>query len=197
MDPAWPEPTLQLDPPRNFTDLKRRVRTMTLVGAAVERRDGTFRDRTADHKLVGVERKVEVRGDTFTFNDRHGSTLHLPHGRASKWTLDGWRVTHTEPWSDDGPGATRGIAEYEVTCTEPWLQKQRRPSRMSARAVNRSRDDAGQWTGTTDDGGGFFIRGGPGAWLFELADAHGVLQAPGNACDSPAEAQAEVEARRP
>lgn len=135
MEPPWPVPTFQIEPPRNFTDLLRRVRTMTLVRAAVEQRDGTVRDRTVEHELVGVERKVRVRQGTLHFTDRDGYTLRLRHGRASEWALDGWQVTHTEPWSDDGLSATRGIASYEVTCTEPWMQKRRRADRISARAM--------------------------------------------------------------
>lgn len=59
-----------------------------------------------------------------------------------------------------------------------------------------SRDDDGQWVADVP-GGRYEIRGGPGAWWFELANPRGILLATGRSWGSPAEAKDEAETRAP
>jgi hypothetical protein len=57
------------------------------------------------------------------------------------------------------------------------------------------RDDAGEWTALLDEGRRYWIRGGPGAWWFELVNGGGVVLATGRVWGDPAGAKAEADRR--
>lgn len=60
--------------------------------------------------------------------------------------------------------------------------------------VDWERDGDGQWC-TAVPWGQYVVRGGPGAWWFELLNRQGILLATGRTWGSPAEAKSEVEQR--
>ena len=56
-------------------------------------------------------------------------------------------------------------------------------------------DDYGFWAAPLDGGRLYLIRGGPGAWWFELVNARGATLATGRVWGDPGRAKAEAEHR--
>lgn len=116
------EPMLQLEPARSLADLKRRVETMTLVGAYVEYADG---------RNQGMHRGSPL--GWFPASRQHyqvGAPPGRPRREPPKATLSKCRSVALRRIA----GAPRDMMEYQARCTESWLlpepEKKRRRRRI-------------------------------------------------------------------